>query len=515
MYTTPQLFAAAVNRPLAVGLIALSALLLPVFTPVSVFAQPVEEEVVADEAVDIEVEAVEKAEPPTHTVEAEEFLATISTTGVFVSPSYEEILLQPKAWTTLKVVSAAPHGSSVMEGDPVLVLETEDLDEAIVKARKAIVTTTLALRMAADELRFLKETTAMDLEQSTRSAKEAADDLEYYLTVQEQEDLKSAELALKFAQYRLEYAQEELDQLQQMYEADDLTEQTEEIVLKRAQRDVEQAERSVEQSELRRDRLVETLIPREKQQMQDAQARSAISKAKAVTLLPLMLQQKELEIEKLQQDLTEKKEQLAEMEADRGGMTIQAPQSGIVYYGRAAHGKFSEVAAREKQLIPGGTVSANSVLMTIVDPKSLSVLADLTEKQLAEVENGQLAIVNAHAEVGKPRYARVNQIDPVAASDGKIKATLELQRDVSTDQLLPGMTCDVKIRIKQASDAILIPTALVHQDEFSENSGPYVWLAGDEPQKQPVELGLERDGKREVTSGLEPGDEILKKAPGK
>lgn len=514
MYTTPQCFAAAVNRPLAVGLIALSALLWPVLAPTSVFAQPaVEEE--TEEVVDIEVEATEKAEPATHTVKTEEFLATISTTGVFISPSHEEIILQPKAWTTLKVVSAAPHGSTVMEGDPVLVLETEDLDEAIVKARKSIVTTTLALRMASDELRFLKETTAMDLEQSNRSAKQAADDLEYYLSVQEQEDLKSAELALKFAQYRLEYAQEELDQLQQMYEADDLTEQTEEIVLKRAQRDVEQAERSVEQAELRRDRLVETLIPREKQQMQDAQARAAITKAKSVTLLPLMLQQKELEIEQLQQDLSDKKDKLAEMEADRGGMTIQAPQSGIVYYGRAAHGKFSEVSAREKQLIPGGTVSANSVLMTIVDPKSLSVLADLTEKQLAEVENGQLAIVNAHAEVDNPRYARVNQIDPVAASDGKIKATLELQRDVATDQLLPGMTCDVKIRIKQDSEAILIPKELIHRDEFSENNAPYVWLAGDEPEKRTVELGLERGDNREVTSGLKAGDEILKKAPKK
>ncbi|TWT61453.1 efflux RND transporter periplasmic adaptor subunit [Rubinisphaera italica] len=456
------------------------------------------------------------AEPTTIKVETTEFLPTVSTTGIFVGLDADQIILTPKAWTTLKVVDAVEHGETVMEGDPLIVLETEDLDKAIDKAEKKLVTTTLSLRMATDELRFLKESTAMDLEQANRSAEEAKDNLDYYLNVQEQEDLKSAELNLKFSEYQLEYAQEELNQLTQMYEADDLTEQTEEIVLLRAKRDVEMAKRSVERAKLRHDRLIEALIPREKQGMIDSQARAALTQAKTVVSLPMMIQKKELDIEQMQRDLAESKEKLAEMKADRKGMTILAPRSGIVFYGQEKLGKWSEISTREKQLIPGGSVSANSVLMTVVDPDLLSVVADLTEEQLAEVESGQLAIVKPKSMLNGQMYAQVVEVDSVAQSDGKYKATLRLRRaDADNDGLVPGMTCDAKIRIKKSAEAIMIPTSVIHQDEFSEQDGPYVWIAGDEPRKQPVTLGLERDKKQEILEGLKVGDEILKKAPTK
>jgi len=498
--------------------VAISAvLLIPFSSPGMLSAQEetatesVEQEEAAEE--DDEKEEAEK-KPETIVVETEELLATIKTSGVFISTEADQVIVDPEAWTSLKVVEAVSHGASVMEGDAILTLETEDLDEAIEKAKRSLESTEVSLQLAKDELRFLKESTAMDLESTERSASEAEADLDYYLEVEEAEDIKSAELRLKFAEYSLEYAQEELDQLQQMYEADDLTEQTEEIVLLRAKRTVEMAERSVERAKLARDRQLETLIPRQKTSMQDRQARTELAKAKAVTTLPQAIKKQELDVEELEFSFEEKQEKLNELLADQAASTIVAPRSGIVYYGKETHGDWTEVAARSKQLIPGGSISAGSVVMTVVDPDELSILADLTEEQIAVVRQGQLALVNPKATSNTRFYAQVKEITPVAQSDKKYKATLRLRKeDIENENIVPGMSCEVKIRIKKVDEAIMVPTSVIQRDDFTENDQPYVWLAGEEPEKRYIELGLERDDKQEVVDGLEAGDEILKEAP--
>lgn len=453
----------------------------------------------------------EAAKPTTLEVKSERFVAKVDTKGVFIGSNFDEIQLNPKAWSTLKIVSVVPHGSSVMEGDPILVLETEDLDKAIEKAETSLISSTLALRLANDELRFMKESTAMDLESVNRSAKEAESDLAYYLETQEAEDLKSAELNLKFAQYNLEYAQEELEQLEKMYAADDLTEESEEIVLLRTRRQVEMAQRSVETAQLRRDRQIAELIPREKLNMQDRQARSALKQAESVITLPLMIRKKELDVEQMQVDLEEKKLKLAEMKEDRALMTVTAPRSGIVFYGRHTHGKWPEVSTREKQLVPGGAATANSVLMTIVDPETLMVLADLSESQLGEVANNQLAVVIPNSFVADRIPGQVASVEGVAASDGSYKATLRIKRGGDTnDQLVPGMTCSIVIRVKSVADAILIPNSTIHRDDFSEDDSPYVWIkTASGAEKRTVVLGLERDKKREILDGLNAGDIIF------
>jgi len=465
---------------------------------------------------DTENKDAEKKEPETLTVESGELLIKLETEGRLAAVEYDEVILTPEEWSSLKVERVVAHGAKVTEGDQILKLETKDLDEQIENMERSLQTSTLALRLATDELRFLKESTAMDLEQVDRTAKNAADDLKYYQEIQEEQDLKSAELSLKMAQFRLEYAQEELTQLQQMYEADDLTEQTEEIILKRTARDVEMADHALEQAKLRYDRQIETSMPREKQSMIDREARAALSKAKSVVVLPIQLRKKELEVEQLENSLAKQKEKLDNLKADREMMSVTASRSGIVFYGQAKNGKWGEIATREKQLIPGGSVGSNQVILTIVDPAKLELLASVDESQLANLEKGQTVSVRPEAIRNGRIWGRVKSVDPVVQADGKFLLSVELQAQEEALPLTPGMSCKLVVLIHRDDEAILVPKSAVFRDEFSEDNGPYVWLVaedGAEPEKQPVTVGYTQGDKIQIVEGLSVGDEILKKAP--
>ena len=453
-----------------------------------------------------------KPSPSSIKVKKSEFNVWLNLEGVYEATEFDEIVLEPKQWKTLKVKKSVSHGSMVMEGDPILWLETEELDKELKKQQRALISAELSLKLASDELRFLKESTAMDLDRSDRTAKNAKNDLEYYLAVTEEQDLKSANIRLKFSKYSLEYAMEELNQLQQMYEADDLTEQTEEIILKRAQRSVESAENALEHAELSHARKLAALLPRTKQSIIDSQAKSALSRAKSVATLPVALRKKELETEALQRSVDELIKNVSELETDSESMTIYADRSGLVYYGRCVNGKWSEIAARTKQLIPNGTVTVNSVLMTIVDPSTLQVRISLTEAQLAIAKKGQRAAFKPNSHTNYFSVGQLSEITSIVQADGKYPAiaTTKVDPDVL---ITPGMTCKIKLHIYENKQALAIPVSMVYREELSDDPRPYVWTGESEKQKQKqfVKTGYTLNGKIEIRSGLNPGDVVWPK----
>lgn len=499
-------------------LLALTAFCFFIASAPIVFAQEgdAKESTESKEAEKPSEDEEKKKEETSLTVETSELEMKLETDGRFAATDYDEVILSPEEWSSLKVERVVAHGAEVTEGDQILKLEVESLDEQIQDLERSLQSSGLSLRLATDELRFLKESTAMDLEQTNRTAKNAADDLEYYQTVQEEQDLKSAELSLKMSQFRLEYAEEELKQLQQMYEADDLTEQTEEIILKRTARDVEMAKHSLEQAKLRYARQTETSFPRQKQEMIDQEARAALSKAKTVAMLPVQLRKKELEVEQLELSVAKQKQKLEDLKADREMMTVTASRSGIVFYGQAKNGKWGEIATREKQLISGGAVGANQVILTIVDPTKLELVASVSESEYALLEKGQIVSIRPDAIQNGRLWGRVKSVDPVVQADGKQLLTVELKADQETDAIIPGMTAKLVVLLFKSDDAIMVPKSAVFRDEFSEDNGPYVWLAAEEdeePQKQSVSVGYTKDDKIQITEGLSAGDKILKKAP--
>ncbi|MFG0334951.1 MAG: hypothetical protein ACF8TS_16465, partial [Maioricimonas sp. JB049] len=178
------------------------------------------------------------ADPPeTHVVESGPFRVTVELDGVFESQSMHEVILRPEVWSGLVALKAVEQGTRVEEGEQVLWLDTDKIENEIRDLEFQIEQGQLSFEQKEVELATLRKSVPLDIEAAERARRVAVDDLNYFLEIDEGLRRRSAEESLLSAKYSLEYAQEELDQLEKMYRADDLTEETEEIILRRAQRD--------------------------------------------------------------------------------------------------------------------------------------------------------------------------------------------------------------------------------------------------------------------------------------
>jgi membrane fusion protein (multidrug efflux system) len=73
-------------------------------------------------------------------------------------------------------------------------------------------------------------------------------------------------------------------------------------------------------------------------------------------------------------------------------------------------------------------------------------------------------------------------------------------------RLRPGLFANVDLEIAQRENALLIPESAVVFDQ----AGTYVWRVRNEiAERVPVETGLRKNGRVEVTLGLVAGDTIV------
>ncbi|MHC4878603.1 MAG: efflux RND transporter periplasmic adaptor subunit [Planctomycetota bacterium] len=450
-------------------------------------------------------------QPATHTVKAERFRIELKLSGTFESARTVEVALRPKAWTKLEVKQAVAHGTAVKKGDRLVELDLVDLKRSIKSAEQALVIGKLGLDEARVSLDAQRKTTPIELAAAERSAKNADDDLKYFLEVDRDRSIKSAERSLKSSQYALEYAAEELNQLRQMYKADDLTEETEEIILKRAERSVEAAEFSLESTKLRTSRTLKTTIPRQETELVESTKRQAFNLAKTVTTTSAALKKAEIGLEKLQIEHAQAEEKLAELKADLKTLSdIHSPIDGFVYFGRIQKGKWSGVGAFEAALQPGGTITSGKVFMTIVSPDVARVRASVSEKDLFQVREGITGKGTPTAFPDMKFGLKVSSIGRIPSAPGQFECVIDLTNGPESS-VVAGMGCQVSLITYDQADALCVPAESVFSDVGEDEQ--YVFVAGDGHTRQPVKTGRRSGERIEIVSGLKAGDKILVKKP--
>lgn len=446
----------------------------------------------------------------TLTVEPAPFRVVVDLPGVFESESMTEIRLRPREWAKLVVKKVLPQGTRVAEGEPVLWLETDEIDDAIRDAEFAVQLGKLSLAGAQSELKALEDSVPLDLEAAERAKKHADEDLAYYQKVGEEQSRKNAEETLKMFQERLEYAQEELNQLEKMYKADDLTEETEEIILVRTRRDMEHAKVAAESAKLRYERDLQIDLPRERINIENTAVRQNLALQKARATLPPSVDQKKIELDKLVQSQKQLERKLALLQADRELLTVKSPVAGVVRYGECERGKWTTAAQLESQLREGGAVTANQTVLTIVSAAGMIVRVEIPEAQLSQCIPGKTGVVvpTAYPELRLP--ATLDAVNLVAVKEGTYDGRVSFASDKLA--VTPGMAATVKLSVYSSESAISVPSSAVFSEE-SDDSEKFVYLAGDKPEKRSVKVGLTKGDRIEVRDGLKAGDKILLEKP--
>ena len=449
--------------------------------------------------------------PATHKVAAAPFRVAVKLSGVFETRRTAPISLSPKVWSTLRLVKVVEHGAAVKKGQQLLWLDTEKIDKEIRDRTHGLELWDISLKQAAEELRQLEKTTPEQLARAARDQQRTAEDLQRFTKIGRPLTEKDAAATLKYRRDILEYTREELRQLEKMYKADDLTEETEEIVLTRQRSAVERAELAVEKAEVEHERAMKIALPRQAADFALAKEAKDEALKGAETLLPLALQKKRLEAAKARRDGAVSVEHLAKLKKDRAEMVVKAPIAGVVYYGRAVRGKWTPADTLAAKLSPGSTLSAETVLMTVVDPKALRIRAAAAEKDLHVLAK---ALPGHAVPTGYPNRKlplQVASISTVPISPGQF----DMQLDVTgkTEPIMPGMTCEVTLVAYENADAISVPAAAVHTDPGDPDQRLVYLKTPGKPQKRIVKVGRSHAGKTEILEGLQEGEVILLKAP--
>jgi len=446
-----------------------------------------------------------------HEVRAELFKIEVTLSGKFHPEQAAEIILQPKNWTTFRVKKAVEHGSTVKKGDVLIEFERERYEEALVDQRRRVESATIALKRAEEELRFAQSVNPLDLQLARRNKQMIDEDWDYYQKVDRPFAEKFAKFIAEIAKWYLEYEQEELRQLEKMYQADELTDETEEIILRRQRNSVRMAEMDLELAEKRFGETMKFTIPRrtESQELSHKRAEHTLRYLEAT--LPLTVRDAELSFEQAKVTLEREQKRLKELETDGELLEIRSPMEGIVYYGRIQRGSWSAPSTASERLVPGSSADTNKVLMTIVQPRPLSVWVDVPENRLARLRVGLSGTAQLPVLPGTYLPAKVAELSPVPVREGTFAARIEVQIPEEARGVVPGGSCEVRFVPYLKQRTLVVPSSAVGTDEL-DPAKKFVYRldAAGRVVRQPVTVGEQSGNLVEILDGLVAGDRILR-----
>jgi multidrug efflux pump subunit AcrA (membrane-fusion protein) len=464
-----------------------------------------------------------KADPPkaskpaTYKVEKGPFRIDLTMKGTFETPATTEVSVHFEAYSMpmapQTVLWAIEPGATVKKGDVLLKLDPERIDKLLRDIEADQRLAELSMQQLEVEVAALEKSTPLDIAAAERTKKQNEEDWKRFNEVDRPFAEESVKKSNKMSHEQLEYAQEELKQLEKMYRTKDLTEETEEIILRRQRNQVEYYTFIVKQADMRKDQFFAFELPRRIERFKDEYTRTNLAYDRAKIVMPMQLQKTQLGLEKAKYERARSAERLANLKADRELFTVKSPADGIVYYGRNSMGSFGSAAGLLGRMQKGGTVMADEVFMTIVQPRPLFVRATADEKEIPQIHVGAACKITPTALPDTKLEGKIEKASsaPIAPGTFEVRAGV----DVGNAAVFPGMTCSMKLTPYLKSDAITAPNAYVFADDVDEDKmHVFVWRSDPGKfEKRSVTTGKKSGSKVEITAGLKAGDEIAMVKP--
>jgi len=154
----------------------------------------------------------------------------------------------------------------------------------------------------------------------------------------------------------------------------------------------------------------------------------------------------------------------------------------------------------------GDVVQPGKELMLLAANGETQILVQLDEKNLGKLALGQKVLASADAYLDRRFDAVVSYINPsIDATRGAVEVKMTVPKPPA--YLRQDMTVSVDIETARRSNALVIPTAAVHD---ASSNDPWVLVVRNNLTiKQPVKLGLRGDNSIEVLSGLKAGEAVI------
>lgn len=195
-----------------------------------------------------------------------------------------------------------------------------------------------------------------------------------------------------------------------------------------------------------------------------------------------------LNVAKAQQSQTEFR--IDELKITLSNTTILSPIDGFV---------------SRRNLDPGGFAGANTVIVQVVDLRTVRMVGNLVEKGFKRVTAGVSAVVSVDAFPGEDFEGQVSRVAPVFDPATRT-AQMEIEVPNPGFRLKPGMYARVRLTVDRRPDALTVPRAAVVDTDGKR--GVFL-IQNNAAHFVDVQSGI-TDGERvEILTGLQEGQHVI------
>ncbi|MEO1007776.1 MAG: HlyD family efflux transporter periplasmic adaptor subunit [Planctomycetota bacterium] len=407
------------------------------------------------------------------------------------------------------IVEVIKEGTRVAEGDVLVRLNSEQIEEQITEEESRV------------------ETARADLEAAENA---------YLIQISNNDSaLRAAMLELELAELALMQWREGDDkkmQEQLASEADSARrtherlstkfEQSEQLFAKdfKSKNDFEQeqidlleAESKLKQATLALEIYVDYQRPRdEKQKTSDVEeAKAKVERVKKQNEIELA--SKDASRKNARRQLELREERLTKLQDQLEACTLTAPSAGlVVYQSSTRNGRWRNPDPPQA----GTEVSPNEIIMVLPDTTEMVASVRVHESLAGRLSPGQPARVKMEALDSRVLSGRVESVGVLAESgswrDPNLREyTVRIAIDAGEDdRLKPSMRAEATIVLDEVDDALTVPVQAI----FNEGRLRYVFIPeGRRFGKVPVRVGRRSETHAEIRAGLGAGDAVLVRSP--
>ena len=387
------------------------------------------------------------------------------TEGGSLRPAESIIYRSRVAGREIEVTWLAPEGEEVKAGDPVVRLDTSELELELERANQALRQAKLELQVAEAE----RQAATFALE-SVATGKGAL-------------DADEARFNLRAAEQRAERLKYDYDALVPMLERGFVTREE----LAAASAELEQAQAAAEIARRRATIVTEQTVPQQRQ-------RAALDVA-----------HRESQVESVRQRVEEAASRSRQAQEAIDGCTIRAQHGGLVVY------EDNLASNPRRKVRVGDRVTPSQGLLTIPEVRRMLVDASFREADLHRVRVGHKAVISLEAYPDLRLGGAVISVGTVAHTnperpyDGKrFDVVVEIDRTADVD-LRPEMTASVELQIATRRNVLLVPINAV----FERGPQRIVRVAGTHGiEARTISTGLSDAAHVEILQGLQEGERV-------
>lgn len=155
----------------------------------------------------------------------------------------------------------------------------------------------------------------------------------------------------------------------------------------------------------------------------------------------------------------------------------------------------------------GEAVTPGIPLMRLVNREEVYVEAPFDEANAADVEVGQRVRLGIDAYREQEFKGEVAYISPIVSLNPDLSRTLNVKVRIleGQEKFLPGMSVDVIILVNEKDNVPYIPSETLIREQFA-----YVIRSNGRVERREIETGVGNWNRKEILSGLEVGDTIVR-----